>query len=85
MTEDDTFNMLRRTPLKKLQDCMTEDAPEFFEGPIYDTFSDFEVSFLHRHGWTVLEFKRAWVEQSLIDNPEIVKYNWWPEFIQSLK
>lgn len=85
LNEDDTFETLRRTPLKKLQECMSEDAEGYFESPIFDPFNQFEIDYLQRHGWTVLEFRRSWVKQSLIDNPEIIKYNWWNDFIKSIE
>lgn len=86
MTEDDTFDALRRTPLKKLQDLMSFEAEELFELPIYESFNEHETAYLHRHGWSVLEFKRAWVEQLKVVHPELIhNYGWWDDFVKSIE
>lgn len=80
MNENDTFEALRRTPFLKLQELMQEDDYSF-DSPIYMNFSEYEVNFLIRHGWSVIEFKKAWRDDALKENPKIIEYPWWNEFV----
>jgi len=86
MTEDDTFNALCRTPLKKLQDLMQEaENDDLFVGAIYHPFSEVEIAYLWRHGWTLNEFKKAWAAQAIEEDVNITTYLWWPNFIKSIE
>ena len=85
MNEDDTFDALRRTPLEKLQKLMLEDERGAFESAVYHPFDNYELAFLERHGWTPVEFRRAWKDQALQENPNIVNSSWWPNFLGLLE
>lgn len=84
MTEDDTFSILCRISFKELIKLI-QDEDDTFSGTIYDKFSDPELAYLHQHKWTELEFKKAWRNEKLQNEPDIINSHWWPGFEHSLK
>lgn len=84
MSEDETFNTLRRIPYK---DLMVEvgQQPLMFNDQITLPLSAAEVEWLSKRGWSEIAFKKGWGEWRLNRNPEIVKYDWYPNFIEYIK
>jgi len=54
-TEDDTFNMLRRTPIREM-------IVLWLESPYRSWKTESTEKFFNYHSWTVKDFKRAWIE-----------------------
>ena len=83
MNEDDTFEALRRTPIDTLQQLMSDTG--IFESAIYEKFSETEIAFLKKHGWTVKEFRKSWMAKALKDIPNVHIYFWWEELLKSIE
>lgn len=84
MTEDDTFDKLRRIPVERLEDLMMQNEDKF-DISIYEKFNDFQIEFLKTHGWTELAYKRHWYARALENQSTIVGARWWKDFEESIK
>jgi len=84
MTEDDTFNILRRIPFNDLQ-ILIRNMPDNFNHNITEDFSEYEIQFLKNYGWTLLAFVKNWKEfkANEVEKPED-RYNWWPDVLQRI-
>lgn len=77
MTEDDTFNTLRRIPFTELVKLI-KGLPDMFNVDVTDRLASEEVDWLYARGWSELDFKKTWRNHKFETEPDVTENIWWP-------